>query len=126
MIGFAGEGGGSGHRNFLPGVLAGDGATPAGSGLGKELAVNEWAGVFLASPVTGLGATGACLEWWTAAVEVKESWKWLLDSETAALLLQQCPIADLNGSDLDVGQSRIIGRRRLSEARREERERERE
>jgi len=47
MIGFAGEGGGSGHRNFLPGVLAGDGATPGGRGLGKGLVEKECAGVFL-------------------------------------------------------------------------------
>ena len=47
MIGFAGEGGGSGHRNFLPGVFAGDGATPAGRGLGNGLIENDCAGVFL-------------------------------------------------------------------------------
>lgn len=47
MIGFAGDGGGSGHRNFLPGVLAGDGAMPAGRGLGNGLMENDCAGVFL-------------------------------------------------------------------------------
>lgn len=47
MIGFAGDGGGKGHRNFLPGVLAGEGAMPGGRGLLKGLVENEFAGVFL-------------------------------------------------------------------------------
>ena len=54
MIGFAGDGGGRGHLNFLPGVLAGDGATPGGSGLVNGLVEKELAGVCLpevASPM---------------------------------------------------------------------------
>lgn len=47
MIGLAGDSGGSGHLNILPGVLAGDGATPAGRGLWKGLAKREYAGVAL-------------------------------------------------------------------------------
>lgn len=56
MIGFAGEGGGRGQRNFRPGVFAaGDGATPAGRGLGKGLLVEkEFAGVYLPGVVASL------------------------------------------------------------------------
>lgn len=55
MIGFAGEGGGRGHRNFRPGVFAGDGATPGGRGLGKGLLVEkEFAGVYLPGVVASL------------------------------------------------------------------------
>lgn len=50
MIGFAGDGGGSGHLNFLPGVLAGEGATPAGSGLWNGLAAKECKGVAPPAP----------------------------------------------------------------------------
>lgn len=44
IIGFTGDGGGKGHRNFLPGVLAGDGdgAIPAGHGLWNGLQANEF------------------------------------------------------------------------------------
>lgn len=50
MIGLAGEGGGRGHRNFLPGVVAGEGegAISAGRGLENGLAVAEEGGAEIA------------------------------------------------------------------------------
>ena len=96
MIGLAGEGGGKGHRNFLPGVLAGDGATPAGSGLWNGLAENEWDGVFLTSPEMGLGGTGECFDSWRVLGGTGSLL--LLATETAALLLQQCPIVEFRDS----------------------------
>ena len=96
MIGFAGEGGGSGHRNFLPGVLAGEGATPAGSGLGNGLAEKEYAGVFFPekasperepSPCGAGGGVGCGGFDWSPAPTAS-----LLTTDTP--LLQHCPIVD--------------------------------
>lgn len=99
MIGFAGEGGGRGHRNFLPGVFAGDGATPGGRGLVKGLVEKEFAGVYLpgvvasltpdtefpAGCVAGDGARllGSLVPWSAGTVSLL----------TAMFLLQQWPIA---------------------------------
>lgn len=78
IIGLAGEGGGKGHLNFLPGVLPGDGdgATPAGKGLGKGLAAKE-----VEPGVASGGGVGGGFDWLT---DVTES---LLTTETP--LLQQ-------------------------------------
>jgi hypothetical protein len=100
MIGLAGEGGGSGHRNFLPGVLAGDGATPAGSGLWKGLAEKECAGVAFperVSPETELEDIGN-----VAAVSAEGSPEPVFPSlsTTETFLLQQWPIVDLGVLEL--------------------------
>lgn len=79
-MGLAGEGGGRGHRNFLLGVLAGDGAIPEGRGLENGLAVAETELECRVS--SGMGEELGRLP--------PEITAWLLTSET--LLLQWCPM----------------------------------
>lgn len=88
MIGLAGDGGGKGHLNFLPGVLAGDGdgGTPAGSGLVNGLTEYE---LVSTDGVAGAGI-GCGWEWLT--VEVAS----LLTADT--FLLQQWPMT-VNAGD---------------------------
>lgn len=133
MIGLAGEGGGSGHLNFLPGVLAGDGATPTGRGLWKGLTEKECAGVCFperASPDSEFPDGDGKLARFPAARSPALVVTSVLTTET--LLLQQWPIVDLRvleflpkvkASDGEQRGSQSI--QKSSQARARERERER-
>jgi hypothetical protein len=96
MIGFAGEGGGSGHRNFLPGVLAGDGATPAGRGLWNGLAAKEY-GVDLPDRESpGMEFPDGCIEFADGSPAVDTSAPGFSSVLTTEMfLLQQWPMVSL-------------------------------
>lgn len=103
IIGFAGDGGGSGHLNFLPGVLAaGDGATPAGRGLLKGLVENDVAGVCLPGVASLMPETEFPAGCDTSWLDDLRLWSVATVSlSTAVFLLQQWPMcAEVGGSGL--------------------------